>query len=189
MVSGISHSPFLLTEKRVLSELFMEGQLRQKFLTRRMTGLDCSTGLVKESQVPKKQRTRATRVFIRKAYWCASGRGVLIDYASYAEKNGIKYSTFSTHQIRLVDILNIAKECNITFQRGDILLVRIGVTKEWDNIMSNTQKQDYALSSNPEHAGVEATTDVLRWLWDTRFSAIAGDAISWEVRFRIPVCW
>lgn len=107
----------------------------------------------------------------------------MIDYASYAERNGIKYSTFSTHQIQLADILKIAKECNITFQRGDILLVRIGVTKEWDNVMSNGQKQDYAMSSNPQHAGVEATTDVLRWLWDTKFSAIAGDAISWEVCF------
>lgn len=116
----------------------------------------------------------------------APGRGVLIDYASYAEKNGIKYSTFSTHQIRLSDILKIAKECNITFQRGDILLVRIGVTKEWDTVMSNAQKQDYSISSNPEHAGVEATTEVLRWLWDTGFSAIAGDAISWEVCFWIP---
>jgi hypothetical protein len=105
----------------------------------------------------------------------------LIDYASYAERKGIKYSTFSTHQIRLADILEIAKECNITFQRGDILFVRIGVTKEWDNIMSNAQKHDYALTSSPEHAGVEATKDMLRWLWDTGFSAIAGDAISWEV--------
>lgn len=110
------------------------------------------------------------------------GRGVLIDYASWAEKNGIQYSTFSTHQIKLSDILQIAKECNITFQKGDVLLVRIGVTKEWDTIMTDAQKQAYSNNSRPEHAGVESSTDMLRWLWDTGFSAIAGDAISWEVR-------
>lgn len=109
------------------------------------------------------------------------GRGVLIDYASWAEKKGIQYSTFSTHQIKLSDILEIAKECSITFQKGDILLVRIGVTKEWDTVMTDAQKQAYSDNSRPEHAGVESTTDVLRWLWDTGFAAIAGDAISWEV--------
>jgi hypothetical protein len=111
----------------------------------------------------------------------SSGRGVLIDYASYAAKRGITYTTFSTHQIRLTEILEIAKESNITFHRGDILFVRIGVTNEWDNIMTDAQKREYSQTRNPEHAGVEATTHVLRWLWDCGFSAVAGDAISWEV--------
>lgn len=109
------------------------------------------------------------------------GRGVLIDYATWAEKKGIKYTTFSTHQVRFADILEIAEENNITFQKGDILFVRIGVTKEWDTSMTNAQKQAYSDNPSPEHAGVEATTDVLRWLWDTGFAAIASDAISWEV--------
>lgn len=106
----------------------------------------------------------------------------MIDYATWAEKRGIKYSTFSTHQVRLTDILEIAKENNITFQKGDILFVRVGVTKEWDTIMTDAQKQAYSDNSSPEHAGVEATEDVLRWLWDSGFAAIASDAISWEVR-------
>lgn len=108
---------------------------------------------------------------------------MLIDYASWAEKRGIKYSTFSTHQVRLSDIQEIAKECDITFQKGDILLVRVGVTKEWDTVMTDSQKQEYSDNSSPSHAGVEATPDMLRWLWDTGFCAIAGDAISWEVRW------
>lgn len=112
------------------------------------------------------------------------GRGVLIDYLTWAEKKGIKYSTFSTHQVRLQDILDIAKANNITFQKGDILFVRIGVTKEWDTIMTDAQKREYSNNPKPEHAGVEATTDVLRWLWNTGFAAIASDAISWEVRFQ-----
>lgn len=110
------------------------------------------------------------------------GRGVLIDYAGWAEKKGIEYSTFSTHQVRLSDIQEIATECGITFQKGDILFVRVGVTKEWDTVMTDAQKQEYSDNSSPSHAGVEATPDVLRWLWDTGFCAIASDAISWEVR-------
>lgn len=111
---------------------------------------------------------------------------MLIDYATWAEKKGVKYTTFSNHQIRLSDIFAIAIECNITFQKGDILFIRIGLTKEWDTVMTDVQKRQYADNPRPEHAGVEATTDVLRWLWDTGFTAIAGDAISWEVSWPIP---
>lgn len=55
------------------------------------------------------------------------------------------------------------------------------MTNEWDNVMTDDQKRAYSVNPKPEHAGVEATTEMLRWLWDTGFSAVAGDAVSWEV--------
>lgn len=110
-----------------------------------------------------------------------TGRGVLIDYVSWAEKKGIEYSTFSLHTIKLQDILDIAQESDITFERGDILLVRSGVTKEWDHKMDVEAKKAYSVTDAPQHAGVEATADMLKWIWDTGFAAVAGDAISFEV--------
>lgn len=82
-------------------------------------------------------------------------------------------------------MLEIAKECNITFQRGDILFVRTGVIKEWEQDMDVEAKKAYASSTNPQHAGVEGTLDVLQWVWNTGFAAVAGDAISWEVRHAV----
>jgi hypothetical protein len=156
-----------------------------------MTVSGYNTGLVKELQVQtpifEVTQLKVFRWLSRHHHFIcvqlnvSSGRGVLIDYASYAAKKGITYTTFSTHQIHLTDILEIAKESNLTFHRGDILFVRIGVTNEWDNIMTDAQKREYSKARSPEHAGVEATTDMLRWLWDCGFSAVAGDAISWEV--------
>lgn len=110
-----------------------------------------------------------------------AGRGVLIDYASWAEEKGIGYTTFSQHEITLEDMKKIAETSGIVFQPGDILFVRIGMTKEWDGGMTTAQKEAYAAQSSPKHAGVEATDDVLRWIWDNKFAAVAGDAISWEV--------
>jgi hypothetical protein len=110
-----------------------------------------------------------------------AGRGVLIDYASWAEQRGIEYSTFEAHEVRLEDIRAIAEKCEIEFQKGDILFVRIGMTKEWDGTMTTAEKEAYAASSAPQHAGVEASQDVLRFLWDNKFAAVAGDGISWEV--------
>ncbi|ETS83667.1 hypothetical protein PFICI_05543 [Pestalotiopsis fici W106-1] len=109
-----------------------------------------------------------------------TGRGVLIDYASWADSKGLEYTTFSQHTIKLDDVLEIAQTSNIVFERGDILLIRSGFTREWEG-MSSDAKKAYSTSQHPQHAGIEATTDVLRWLWDSGFSAVAGDAISFEV--------
>lgn len=109
-----------------------------------------------------------------------TGRGVLIDYASWAAKRGIEYLALSRHSIKLRDIIDIAQEEQISFERGDILLIRSGFTNEW-NSMSLEAKQSYADWKTPEHAGVEATTEILEWIWNTGFSAVAGDAVSFEV--------
>jgi kynurenine formamidase len=117
-------------------------------------------------------------------YWAKEGicgRGVLLDYVAYAERKGIAYSTFSDHAISLSVLLEIAEEANLTFRRGDILFVRIGVTKEWDTKMTAEDKNEYATTKSPKHAGIEGTEEMLRWLWDTGFAAVAGDAISFEV--------
>ncbi|KAF2466990.1 uncharacterized protein BDR25DRAFT_292724 [Lindgomyces ingoldianus] len=130
----------------------------------------------------KIQDRKNTRIGLQ--HWAKegiAGRGVLIDYASWAEKKGIQYSTFSLHAVKLSDIQEIAKESGIKFRRGDVLFIRIGMTKEWDTKMTIEQKNTYAASSNPQHAGVEGSEEVLRWIWDSKFSAVAGDAISWEV--------
>lgn len=109
------------------------------------------------------------------------GRGVLLDYVRYATRKGIQYSTFSDHSIPLSTLLEIATEQKVSFRRGDILLIRIGVTREWDTRMTPEDKSAYALSKNPQHAGVEGTEEMLRWIWNEGFAAVASDAISFEV--------
>lgn len=60
------------------------------------------------------------------------------------------------------------------------MYIRTGVIPEWESF-TEKQKQDYARQAEPQHAGVEASLDLLEWLWDSGISAVAGDAISWEV--------
>jgi len=69
---------------------------------------------------------------------------------------------------------------NVSPKFGDILFIRMGVMPEWD-AYSDEQKQAYAKQETPVHAGVEASMEVLEWIWDEGFCAVAGDAISWEV--------
>jgi hypothetical protein len=55
------------------------------------------------------------------------------------------------------------------------------MTKEWDDKMTTADKEAYAANPHFQHAGVEASQDVLRFLWDNQFAVVAGDGISWEV--------
>ena len=109
-----------------------------------------------------------------------AGRGVLIDYLSWAEKKGIKVDGLSQHAVPLDDVLTIAKECNIQFEKGDIFFLRVGLTKTWDS-MNDDQKQAYSEQKIPKHAGMEQSERVLRFMWDNHFAAVASDAVSFEV--------
>jgi kynurenine formamidase len=81
----------------------------------------------------------------------------------------------------------MCKYFDVQPERGDILLIRTGVIPEWDG-WADAQKQEYAAQKEPKHAGVEASIELLEWLWDSGISAVAGDAISWEVSPHCTIC-
>lgn len=56
-----------------------------------------------------------------------AGRGVLIDYFSWAQEKGIKYDPTKTHPITLGEIKMIISEKNITLRKGDIFFLRTGM--------------------------------------------------------------
>ena len=124
---------------------------------------------------------KSTRIGI--GHWAKkgiAGRGVLIDYLSWAEKKGMKVNGLSQHTASLDDVLTIAKECNIQFEKGDIFFLRVGLTKTWES-MSDDQKQAYSQQKIPMHAGLEQSERVLKFMWNNHFAAVASDAVSFEV--------
>lgn len=109
-----------------------------------------------------------------------AGRAVLLDYAAFAEKHGIKYSCFTAHSVRLSALKDIISECNIEIRKGDILLIRTGHVPEWD-ARTDAEKSSYADDTSAiAHAGLEQTPEVLEWLWESGFAAVAGDGVTFE---------
>jgi kynurenine formamidase len=110
-----------------------------------------------------------------------------VDYAHWAASQTppISYSCFSTHSISFSTLMAVCEAQKIKPKKGDILFVRTGVIPEWETF-SDKQKMDYATQEVPKHAGVEACIEVLEWLWDSGITAVAGDAISWEVLLTPP---
>lgn len=106
------------------------------------------------------------------------GRGVLVDYAAYAEAHGIEYSPFETHRITVEDIEAVAKWEGLEFRHGDILIVRSGFTRGLEAART-PEKQAEAMAGH-RSVGVDGSKEAARWVWDHHFAAVAGDAIAFE---------
>ncbi|KAL5360475.1 hypothetical protein BJX96DRAFT_165190 [Aspergillus floccosus] len=109
---------------------------------------------------------------------CITGRGVLIDFKSYADAKGIQYSLFSGFRIGPKEIEAVAEYQGTTFQHGDILIIRFGFTEAFGAMTGEEQAQ--AMGSSHAVCGVEGTVDMARWLWNQHFAAIACDNLAVE---------
>ncbi|KAF3801999.1 putative transporter [Colletotrichum gloeosporioides] len=111
------------------------------------------------------------------------GRGVLLDYASFCARHALPLDAFTSSDITLEHLKQVAAEQNVTFQSGDILLIRSGFTAGY-NAKDDAAQKAVAARASSDFLGVEPTKDVLRWIWETGFAAVAGDAPSFE---RAPI--
>lgn len=109
------------------------------------------------------------------------GRGVLLDMVDYYTDGGKKplhYDPWMTFGVTVEDLEGCAKKHGITFQTGDILLIRVGFMQRW---WAATRAEREALSGKPEtFAGIEQTEDMKRFLWNNHFAAVASDSPALE---------
>jgi hypothetical protein len=106
------------------------------------------------------------------------GRGVLLDYCSWAESQGKLLPALETSSIPIFDLEKVAEYQGVTFKPGDILFVRSGFVRALD-AMTNDEAVAYS-ASEPNGIGVKSCEETLKWIWDHEFSAVAGDAIAFE---------
>lgn len=106
------------------------------------------------------------------------GRGVLIDYKAYAEDTGVSppYSPFDGHRITVEEIETIAKHQGVEFRPGDILIVRTGYTE----LLGDPTPELFAQMSKRTLSGVHGSLETVRWVWNHRIAAVAGDAHGFE---------
>jgi len=124
-----------------------------------------------------------------------AGRGVLIDYKSYAQKQGKEYDSFDNHGITYEELAAAGKDQGIDIRPkfdggdidiGDILFVRSGWVSSY---YAKSEKERHELAVRPHqlgpqdgqrYAGVKQGDDMKRWLHDCYFAAVAGDAPAFE---------
>jgi hypothetical protein len=107
------------------------------------------------------------------------GRGVLLDYVTWAEAKGIQVTPFKPVQIPVSTLEEIAASQGTTFKPGDILFIRTGYVRGYNQLPPEECARLASLQSPPS-IGVESSEAMLRWLWEKSFAAVAGDHTSVE---------
>ncbi|KAI5458620.1 putative cyclase-domain-containing protein [Mariannaea sp. PMI_226] len=107
------------------------------------------------------------------------GRGVLLDYAAWADSKGLTPSLFESTSIPVSTLKEVAASQGTTFREGDILFIRTGWVRGY-NKLSDSECQALADKTAPPAIGIESSEETLRWLWEQGFSAAAGDQPSLE---------
>ncbi|KAI1615949.1 hypothetical protein EDD37DRAFT_672688 [Exophiala viscosa] len=109
------------------------------------------------------------------------GRGVLIDYWSYAQQNNKVYDPNETHPISLTELLQCAKSQGTHFQYGDILMIRTGWIDEYGKL-DEAGRAGIAKGGVFDHkfVGVEVSEEMVDFLHDNYFAAVAADSPAFE---------
>ncbi|KAF2728133.1 hypothetical protein EJ04DRAFT_110396 [Polyplosphaeria fusca] len=106
-------------------------------------------------------------------------RGVVLDYPRYCKKKGIQVNALSATSISADTLKDMLKETGVETREGDLLLLRTGFTEAYVKL-DNAARKELA-AKPPQFLGVESTKDVLQWIWESGFCAVAGDAPSFEM--------
>jgi hypothetical protein len=106
------------------------------------------------------------------------GRGVLIDYWTWSQKHA-PYNPLETYSIPLTNLKKCIDQQNLQFQSGDILFIRSGFVTIYSTLDIPTRQKLAAVNPTPA-AGVEQSEQMLEWIWNNQFSAVAGDAPAFE---------
>lgn len=117
---------------------------------------------------------------------CVAGRGILLDYWSYAQAKGKEYDAASPHGISFDDLMAcLAHQQDLSAdplvpREGDVLFIRSGFSARHAHL-TDEEERAIGMAWPPASCGVRQDHGLLRWLWETRFAAVGGDAPGWEV--------
>ena len=84
---------------------------------------------------------------------------------------------------QLIEVLRYQRLTDKDIRPGDILLIRFGYINQYENMSEDKRARLDALykKQKPENIGIEPSEALLRFLWEKKVSAVAGDTRSFEV--------
>lgn len=103
---------------------------------------------------------------------------MLLDFYSFSGK---AYDPFTTRDITAQELKECAKAQNVTFNYGDILIVRTGWSEAYRKL-DEAGRQTIGSKGWDElqFSGLDRSDETLEFLHDNYFAAVAGDAPSFE---------
>ncbi len=102
------------------------------------------------------------------------GRGLLIDAYGWRKKNGRATAPLTKDVYTVSELEACLKAQNVTLQPGAILLVRMGWMEAYAAATAE-EKAALAPFDKIQAAGIEASREMVQWLWDHQVAAIGTD--------------
>lgn len=100
------------------------------------------------------------------------GRGVLLDLAGVG--TGPTFAPLVSHAITPADLEQARERVGLTWQSGDILLLRTGFTK-WYRGLDPDGRRRVSDASQLRCPGLARSEETLEYLWDAGIAAVASD--------------
>jgi hypothetical protein len=103
-------------------------------------------------------------------------RGVLIDFASWAEETGVDFHPLNGYAITTEEIEAVAAHQGVTFRPGDVFVLRTGMQK----VLVQPFEELMSKMGAAKISGVESSVKSAKWFWNQRFAAVATDINAFE---------
>jgi kynurenine formamidase len=102
------------------------------------------------------------------------GRGVLIDAFGFRKSRGIPAHPLTRDVYTLEELKNTLEAQGITLRPGAILLIRTGWMESYESVSAD-EKRDLAPMDKLRSTGIEASREMVEWLWNHKVAAIGTD--------------
>ncbi len=102
------------------------------------------------------------------------GRGVLIDAFGFRKARGVPVNPLSRDTYTLAELKAALDAQGTTLTPGSILLIRTGWMESYE-ACSAEQKSALAPMDRLRSIGIEASREMVEWLWNSRVAAIGTD--------------
>jgi kynurenine formamidase len=102
------------------------------------------------------------------------GRGLLIDAFGYRKAKGIPVNALDREVYTLAELKAVLEHQGSALKPGTILLVRTGWMESYEK-STPEEKRDLSPMEKIRSAGIEASREMVAWLWNNRVAAIGTD--------------
>jgi hypothetical protein len=101
-------------------------------------------------------------------------RAIILDYPRYLESKGEEQvSALQARSISAGVLKDMLEKTGIETREGDLLLLRTGFTRDYQ-ALGDVERKALGDKTPPAYLGVESSKDVLQWIWESGFVAVAG---------------
>jgi kynurenine formamidase len=102
------------------------------------------------------------------------GRGLLIDAFGYRKAKGIPVNALDREVYTLAELKAVIEHQGSTLKPGTILLIRTGWMESYE-ALSAEEKRAMSSMEKMRSAGIEATREIVAWMWNNHVAAIGTD--------------